>query len=612
MSYVPEDPQHNSSQIHDQHIDPSSEQAGSPFDAVADGVMIYNGEGVLTHMNLAARKLLNVSFKQIDAKTSYFHILNQCLWYDENHRLLSTDQLPLSLLLHHQIAPCKPASRFVTAVHIGQEVQLLFCCSPLCDPQGQLSEVVCLLHELDASYQQAQSILRSYQTVSTLIEAFLHIPELIDLPIEEQDLRLLLRLQSVGHYLVDAIARTLEADQIVLSALGTANEVYYVAIYGLSAEQRLQRLQMNGRFSLADLLGEHIATRLSHRETIMTTFDRIPRPFAGSPEFGPYMILITPIFLRDRLIGLFAIHKVGVTRPYTSEEVLLATLTAQLIVLVLEYLQVSRTVDRLQEKALLQQEINYLVDAFLTSVNHEFRTPLTVILGNLQLAMHRLRALSDQISPQPGHFSPKLTAIQRPLEQASQGAHTLERLLTIIINAVQIHEGRFLLHQTHLDLGELITQIVMQQHIHTSDYTIELQFATDIPRIFADRSSIQQVITIYLLNALARTPSGQPVIVRVEQMEAGVRVAISDQGPAFRSDEQQAIWNRSAFVRAATSVHESDWSLGLGLYLCREIIQRHQGDVGLESIETGYTTFWFTLPIREMDKENDFPVHASP
>lgn len=568
--------------------------------------MIYNSEGTLLSMNLAASKLLNIPLKQTDAGTSYLHVLNRCRWYDERHRPLSLDQLPLSLLLHSQITPGKPVNRFVTASCAECETSLLFCCSPFTDPQQQkLQAVICLLHEMDPSYQQAHNTLRSYQVVATLIEAFLHIPDLLDASAEEPVPSLLLHLQPAGHYLVTAVAQALEVERVLLLAIGPTNTVYYVATYGLSPEQHRHRLEMNGRFSLMDFLDEGMITRLSQHETLMVSLDQIRSPITNLAEFGPRILLIAPIFLQESLTGLLVTHKAGEKRSYSSEEMLLATLTAQLIALVLKYLQICKTADKARIKSLMQQEMNHLVDSLLVSVNHEFRTPLTVVLGNLQLAMRRLQALYEQLAGQTDHFSQPITAVQDPLEQAAQGARTLDRLLTIITHAVQIHLDVFTLRRTHFDVIELITLLVTQQQAYAPGHTLELQIAPGINQVVADRESIQQVIMIYLLNALTRSPLEQPVRIRVEKQEAVVYVAISDRGPAIPPSQQQAIWKRFTRLSSSFLVHELDWSLGLGLYLCREIIRRHRGEVGLQSATGDGTTFWFTLPVHAAGKESD-------
>jgi signal transduction histidine kinase len=77
-------------------------------------------------------------------------------------------------------------------------------------------------------------------------------------------------------------------------------------------------------------------------------------------------------------------------------------------------------------------------------------------------------------------------------------------------------------------------------------------------------------------------------------------VAVHDDGSAISPDEQQEIWHR--FTRPRAPVYELDWSLGLGLYTCKEFIQRHHGEVGLESVPDAGATFWFTLPLPEENK----------
>jgi signal transduction histidine kinase len=81
------------------------------------------------------------------------------------------------------------------------------------------------------------------------------------------------------------------------------------------------------------------------------------------------------------------------------------------------------------------------------------------------------------------------------------------------------------------------------------------------------------------------------------------RVSVRDRGPGLASEEQQYVWERFRQIECMTSHSDTGTGLGLGLYICRSIIERHHGEVGVESTPGKGATFWFTLPLTSIDKE---------
>jgi signal transduction histidine kinase len=113
----------------------------------------------------------------------------------------------------------------------------------------------------------------------------------------------------------------------------------------------------------------------------------------------------------------------------------------------------------------------------------------------------------------------------------------------------------------------------------------------------ADADRVGQVVAQYVSNALKYSPDDRPVTVRLTVTGDEARVSVHDEGPGLPPDEQERVWE--AFYRAP-SVAILDGSaigLGLGLYICRTIIERHGGRTGVDSAIGEGATFWFTLPL---------------
>ncbi|HXF64677.1 MAG TPA: ATP-binding protein, partial [Caldilineaceae bacterium] len=114
--------------------------------------------------------------------------------------------------------------------------------------------------------------------------------------------------------------------------------------------------------------------------------------------------------------------------------------------------------------------------------------------------------------------------------------------------------------------------------------------------IIGDRERVEQVLSNLLSNAVKFSPDGRMVIIRSDQVDGQWRVEIEDQGIGIPAAEIPSLFQR--FYRASTAVENQIQGTGLGLYVCKAIVEGHQGAIGLVSQEGEGTTVWFTLPAR--------------
>jgi signal transduction histidine kinase len=125
---------------------------------------------------------------------------------------------------------------------------------------------------------------------------------------------------------------------------------------------------------------------------------------------------------------------------------------------------------------------------------------------------------------------------------------------------------------------------------------LELKEEQHVP-VVADAQRIGQVVTNYLTNALKYSPADHPVTVGLEVDDQQAQLWVRDQGPGLPPEELDHIWDRFYRVQGIEVQSGTGVQLGLGLHVCRIIIELHRGQVGVQSTIGAGSTFWFSLPL---------------
>jgi PAS domain S-box-containing protein len=267
-------------------------------------------------------------------------------------------------------------------------------------------------------------------------------------------------------------------------------------------------------------------------------------------------------------------------------------------------LEHEREAARASELAL--REVNRHMEQFLATASHDLRTPVTGVVMGIALAQRRLQQLAapfppspplpvgDRPADQPDAFRATLNA----LERASGAAQHLSRLIVQLFDVAQARTGTLELKLATCDLAALVHAEVAAQRALAPERIIRLDLDANLSvPVVADGDRLGQVLANYLTNALKYSPEDQPVVVTLKVQAGQGRVVVRDAGPGLPPEEQARVWE--LFHRAPGVTPQGSWggSMGLGLYISKQIIERHGGQVGVESAPGCGSTFWFTLPL---------------
>jgi signal transduction histidine kinase len=232
----------------------------------------------------------------------------------------------------------------------------------------------------------------------------------------------------------------------------------------------------------------------------------------------------------------------------------------------------------LQNEQLL--EADRVKDEFVALISHDLRTPLTSIMGYLELT------LDDG----------NLTEEQRGyLDIVDRNADRLLRLVNDLLFVARLEAGQLDLNPGELDLGAVVRQSVREAEPRATAGGIEITCeASDVPAVQADRGRMFQLMDNLVSNAIKFTPAGGDVRVSLTPVNGVVRLEVRDTGIGIGSAEQRRLFER--FFRASTASDRQIPGTGLGLYIARAIVEAHGGSIAVRSELGEGTSFRVELP----------------
>lgn len=241
------------------------------------------------------------------------------------------------------------------------------------------------------------------------------------------------------------------------------------------------------------------------------------------------------------------------------------------------------------------RELDEMKSSFLSSVSHELRTPLTSILGFAKLLN---KEFSKNFMPlvEEGRLVRKGERIQSNLNIISHEGERLTRLINDVLDLNKIESGSMGWRDERLDMNEVIDVAANSVSGMFTQTTLSLvtEIEPDLPAVVADPDRIQQIL-INLLNNAAKFTEQGTVTLRAFPRFGQIRVEVVDTGTGIHADDQAQIFEKFHQTRSDTMVNKPQGT-GLGLTICREIVEHYGGRIWVESEVGAGSSFIFTLP----------------
>jgi signal transduction histidine kinase len=292
-------------------------------------------------------------------------------------------------------------------------------------------------------------------------------------------------------------------------------------------------------------------------------------------ELGFSSGLIVPLKARERILGALTLISARPERPYGATDIALAE-------------ELARRAAMAIDNSLLYREARAAIrlrEEFLSVASHELRTPLTSLLMNVQWLNEKCWQGAAVVTE----------AMSRSLQRITRQARRLNRQVDDLLDVVHIQAGRLELCAVDVDLRALVEEVL-------SDVELGLKRAGCEVKLHApeavcgrwDRSRLEQVVSNLLSNAI-KFGAGRPIEITVRKQERAALLVVTDHGIGIDPAQQERIFDR--FTRAVSASHYG--GIGLGLYICREIVAAHQGTIRIESRINEGASFIVELPIAD-------------
>ena len=234
------------------------------------------------------------------------------------------------------------------------------------------------------------------------------------------------------------------------------------------------------------------------------------------------------------------------------------------------------------------QRANEIKTEFLAMISHELRTPLTSIKG------FTTTLLANDVTWEPDEQRDFIQTIQ-------QETNRLQELIDRLLDLSSLEAGMLPISLEPHALSDILKDTLPQFQILTSGQTLSVHLPANLPLVFVDAKRIAQVLVNLVRNAATYASKGAEINISASVHGSFVRINVNDQGPGIPPAEHKKVFK--AFRRGASMENSSAQGAGLGLAICKGLVEAHGGRIWIKKKNTQGTTISFTIPI--------VPLHTS-
>ncbi len=265
------------------------------------------------------------------------------------------------------------------------------------------------------------------------------------------------------------------------------------------------------------------------------------------------------------------------------------------------YTSLAKTTEELKTANARLQQLDKLKDEFVSVASHELRTPMTAIKSYLWMALDG----KDRTDPEKHKYY---------LDRAYTAVDRLMRLVNDMLNVSRIDSGRVTVDVRVIDLGKLVQEVFdeVMPRVQELGLNLVMQPVTQLPQVVADSDKIKEVLINLIGNALKFTPKGGNITVSFVQKEGMIQTLVTDTGTGIDPANISKLFQKFSMIPDSYRPDSQIQGSGLGLYICKSIIELHGGTIWAQSEGRGKgTTFGFSLKVATAEDVQKYAQKAA-
>ena len=239
-----------------------------------------------------------------------------------------------------------------------------------------------------------------------------------------------------------------------------------------------------------------------------------------------------------------------------------------------------KTIMSLVQDITEQKQLERQKDDLLSMASHELKTPVTTIKAYGQIAESMLEENGDEAT---------LSVIKRMGAQINK----LTALIGNLLDFTRIQIGKLLYNNTFFDFNELVKEVTIDNQKTSYAHEIKYEPGAEV-KVFGDKDKLAQVLNNLISNAIKYSPGADTVVIYTEPKKNGIELSVQDFGIGVSAENHQNIFQQ--FYRVTGDSPSTFPGLGIGLFICSEIIARHRGRIWVESVPRKGSIFHTWLP----------------
>ncbi len=301
-------------------------------------------------------------------------------------------------------------------------------------------------------------------------------------------------------------------------------------------------------------------------------FDHRSEAGLGTDTLSGAEALYIPLTTSSRAVGVLGVMPSSETGPFDHDQIHVLESFAN---------QIAMAVDRTllaheAQQALLRAEAEALRSTLLSSVSHDLRTPLAAITGAATALMGKDIALSAH-------------GRQELVRTIQEEAERLNQIIKNVLDMTRLEAKAITLKKEWQSIEEIVGVVLNRLSERLKGRQVNVNVPADLPLVPFDPLLIEQALMNLMDNAIKYTPEGAPIDLHARIDEDSLLFELADYGPGIPSGEEEKIFEKF--------VHGAGGGIGLGLAICKAIIQAHGGRIWAENRHGGGAVFMFTLPV---------------